>query len=145
MNAEVALASNDLATVKAMTRAGIEISMNKVDDISGAPALDDDAITAFLDNFDIVWDAASTSAKLDIWAEQFFISMVGNGIDAYNSYRRNGLPSSIQPNIEPSPGNSHYHNGIQQTTLPTIQTLNKKLTKLVEYFGTLVVLLTLNN
>ena len=33
MNAEVALASNDLATVKAMTRAGIEISMNKVDDI----------------------------------------------------------------------------------------------------------------
>ena len=105
MNAEVALASNDLATVKAMTRAGIEISMNKVDDISGAPALDDDAITAFLDNFDIVWDAASTSAKLDIWAEQFFISMVGNGIDAYNSYRRNGLPSSIQPNIEPSPGN----------------------------------------
>jgi hypothetical protein len=89
--------------VKTMTRKGIELSMQKTDDVGG-PAMDAGQITSFLDNFDSVWDGASTSEKLDIWAEQFFISMVGNGIDAYNSYRRNGLPSSIQPNIEPSPG-----------------------------------------
>jgi hypothetical protein len=103
MNAEVALASNDLATVKAMTRKGIEISINKVDDMGGDP-LDSAQVDAFLASFDVVWDSASTSEKLNVWAEQFFISMAGNGIDGYNSYRRNGLPSNIQPNLEPNPG-----------------------------------------
>jgi hypothetical protein len=86
-----------------MTRKGIEISINKVDDMGG-DSLDAAQVSSFLDNFDVIWDGASTSEKLDIWAIQFFISMVGNGIDAYNSYRRNGLPSDIQPNLEPSPG-----------------------------------------
>ena len=39
-----------------------------------------------------------------MWATEFFISLTGNGIDAYNSYRRNGFPRSLQPNIEPDPG-----------------------------------------
>ena len=30
--------------------------------------------------------------------------MYGNGLDAYNSYRRNGYPTTIQPNLEPDPG-----------------------------------------
>ena len=41
---------------------------------------------------------------MDLWATEYFIAMAGNGIDAYNSYRRNGFPSDIQPNIEPDPG-----------------------------------------
>jgi hypothetical protein len=31
---------------------------------------------------------------------EFFISLFGNGTDAYNAYRRTGLPRKIQPNIE---------------------------------------------
>ena len=30
--------------------------------------------------------------------------MYGNANDAYNTYRRTGFPSSLQPNIEPQPG-----------------------------------------
>jgi hypothetical protein len=36
--------------------------------------------------------------------EQFLISLIGNGTDAYNYYRRTGSPRDIQPNIEPNPG-----------------------------------------
>jgi hypothetical protein len=86
-----------------MTRKGMELSINKVDDMGG-DTLDGAQVSSFLDNFDVIWDGASTSEKLDIWATQFFISLVGNGIDAYNSYRRNGLPSDLQPNLEPNPG-----------------------------------------
>jgi len=30
--------------------------------------------------------------------------MWGNGIDAYNTYRKTGLPTNLQQNIEPEPG-----------------------------------------
>ena len=30
--------------------------------------------------------------------------MYGNGIDAYNTYRRTGFPKTLQANIEPQPG-----------------------------------------
>jgi len=36
--------------------------------------------------------------------KEFFVSLIGNGTDAYNFYRRTGSPTDIQPNIEPSPG-----------------------------------------
>ena len=48
--------------------------------------------------------ASSLDAKLELWAEEFWISQLGNGIDAYNSYRRNGYPKNLQPTVEPSPG-----------------------------------------
>jgi hypothetical protein len=35
---------------------------------------------------------------------QYFVAMFGNGTDAYNFYRRTGYPTTLQPNIEPTPG-----------------------------------------
>lgn len=49
-------------------------------------------------------NSANESGKLDAIGEQLFIVAYGNGIDAYNYYRRTGAPSDIQPNIEPDPG-----------------------------------------
>jgi len=50
------------------------------------------------------WDAATTTGKWDILAMQYFVASYGNGIDAYNFYRRTGYPTTLQPNIEPNPG-----------------------------------------
>ena len=50
------------------------------------------------------YDAASSAGKAELWAKQYYISMFGNGIDAYNTYRKTGLPSTLQQNIEPNPG-----------------------------------------
>lgn len=56
---------------------------------------------------DVITDfnsSADNLRKLDILGDQFFISLIGNGTDAYNFYRRTGAPRDIQPNIEPNPG-----------------------------------------
>ncbi len=58
------------------------------------------------------WDNAATDdEKWEIFAEQFFVALYGNGNDAYNFYRRTGFPKNIgngvhimQPNLEPNPG-----------------------------------------
>jgi hypothetical protein len=54
--------------------------------------------------FEADYDSASASEKAELWATQYWISMWGNGIDAYNTYRKTGLPNNVQINIEPNPG-----------------------------------------
>lgn len=102
MNAEVAVSTGGdptTETLEALTQA-----LNKADDLGG-PSLSSDDVAAYVAAFTADWNAAgSTADKLDMWATEYFISMVGNGVDAYNSYRRNGYPRDIQPNVEPSPG-----------------------------------------
>jgi hypothetical protein len=62
-------------------------------------------VNSYVAAFTSDWNSAGSVAdKLDMWSTEYFISMTGNGIDAYNSYRRNGYPRDLQPNIEPDPG-----------------------------------------
>ena len=102
MNAEVAVTSGGDPTAETLT--ALTQALDKADDLGG------DALTttdrdSYIAAFTSDWNAALTTAdKLDMWATEYFISMVGNGIDAYNSYRRNGYPRSLQPNVEPDPG-----------------------------------------
>ena len=104
MNAEVAVGQGDLAKTTAETLTALTQALEKADDLGG-DALATADIDAYVAAFTSDWNAAGTTAdKLDMWATEYFISMVGNGIDAYNSYRRNGYPRSLQPNVEPDPG-----------------------------------------
>jgi len=103
MNAEVAVMTGGDPTSE--TLAAIRSHMNKVDDMTGAPAMDAATIDSYIANFAAEWTAASSlGAKLELWAEEFWVTQRGNGIDAYNSYRRNGYPQNLQPMIEPDPG-----------------------------------------
>ena len=102
MNAEVAVTSGGDPTAETLT--ALTQALGKADDLGG-DALATADIDAYVAAFTSDWNAAGTTAdKLDMWATEYFISMVGNGIDAYNSYRRNGYPRSVQPNVEPDPG-----------------------------------------
>lgn len=101
LNAEVAVNTGGDPT--AATIAAITDAWLKVDDLGG-PSVDgvyQDFVTAFAN----VWGTEDLDGKLEMWATEFFIASTGNGIEAYNSYRRNGYPKEIQPNIEPDPGN----------------------------------------
>jgi hypothetical protein len=60
--------------------------------------------TVYINELTASLAAASTSEKLEIWANQFLISTYGNGLDSYAAYRRTGFPKNIQMNIEPNPG-----------------------------------------
>jgi hypothetical protein len=100
LDAEVA--GVNTAAGLASTLAGIENSLNKVDDIAGAPAMAQSSIDSYLTNFTAEWGYAAD--KNELWAEEFWTTQRGNGIDAYNSYRRNGYPQNLQPMLETNPG-----------------------------------------
>ena len=102
MNAEVAV--NNGGNPKAETLLGLSQSLNKADDLGNTP-LETATITNYIEAFSTAWETTSTlEDKLELWATEFFIALTGNGIDAYNSYRRNGFPRELQPNVEPDPG-----------------------------------------
>jgi len=62
---------------------------------------DGDYIASVLTDFN---STGNVNDRLDVLGEQFFISLLGNGTDAYNYYRRTGSPREVQSNIEPLPG-----------------------------------------
>lgn len=103
--AEAALSPGGTGDAKALMLAGVTkniakvqgfISRDKTADVSFVPT------SASVQNYINAVDARYTAAtdKLDVVITEFFISLFGNGTDAYNAYRRTGLPRNIQPNIE---------------------------------------------
>jgi hypothetical protein len=102
MNAEVVVSTGGDPTTE--TLKALEQALNKTDDLGG-PEMSAEDVNSYIAAFTSDWNAAGSVAdKLDMWSTEYFISMTGNGIDAYNSYRRNGYPRDLQPNIEPDPG-----------------------------------------
>jgi hypothetical protein len=62
-------------------------------------------IQAYVDKVLQLYDAAATTQdKLNVVMKEYYIALYGNGIEAYNNYRRTGMPKNIQPNLNPSPG-----------------------------------------
>ena len=45
------------------------------------------------------YDAAATNRKLNIVAREYWLSLFGNGVEAYNLYRRTGQPDGMQPGL----------------------------------------------
>jgi hypothetical protein len=108
--AEVALASGDAATAKTHMLAGLADNVEKVmtfgaldstGDLSAAPTADDVSLHA--SSIEAAFDADSTGGW-NVLGQEFFVSLYGNGSDAYNFYRRTGYPNNLQPNLEPDPG-----------------------------------------
>ena len=62
----------------------------------------DQVISDFYARISDEWDDASD--KMNVLGMQYFVAQYGNGLDAYNFYRRTGYPTTLQPNIEPNPG-----------------------------------------
>ena len=50
-------------------------------------------------------EAVSQTAKMKILGREYWISLYGNGVEAYNLYRRTGQPSGMQPGLQPAVGN----------------------------------------
>lgn len=107
--AEAALSTGGTGDAKALMLAGITKSITKVRgfitrdkgaNTARVPATTVDA--SYLAEVGTLYDNAT--AKLDVVMTEFFITLYGNGIDAYNAYRRTGFPTRLQPNIEVNPG-----------------------------------------
>jgi len=71
-------------------------------DLSLAPTSDD--VDDYVAEVEALYDAAVGDEKLNLIAKEFWVALYGNGIDAYNFYRRTGYPNDLQANLEPEPG-----------------------------------------
>jgi len=133
LRAEAALTLGTNDDARALLESGIRKSMEKVlgfaelvdlsqvvgqdldgNDVTAEQAYlpTDDDVQEYVDYVLAEYDAADADGKLDIVVKEYFIALWGNGIEAYNLYRRTGKPNNMMPSLEPSPGEfirSHFY------------------------------------
>lgn len=64
-----------------------------------------DAINNYVNAVLDIYDAAGTTKeKLEVVLKEYYLAAWGNGLEVYNSYRRTGMPSNIQPTLQATPG-----------------------------------------
>lgn len=105
MLAESALTLGTTGDAKTYLESAVRGSIDKV--MNFAPAVVDDAFapsTADVDEYvaDVLalYDAAgSDDAKLEVIVKEYWIALFGNGVEAYNTYRRTGKPANLQPGL----------------------------------------------
>lgn len=102
---------------RALLEAGIRRSLDKVINFAadsgnaaaaaGAPDFTADVETYVehvcgANNASSLW--ATSTDKMDLIVREYFIALFGNGVEAYNTYRRTGKPANLQQTLNPVPG-----------------------------------------
>ncbi len=109
--AEFAMVGGDMPGAKTAMLDGLAKSIAKVQPFSALDAgadhsfePSDQDIDDYIATVDAAFDAADMTGKWNVLSEQYWIAVVGNGVEPYNYYRRTGFPTTLQPNLEPNPG-----------------------------------------
>lgn len=123
MRAEAALTVGTSDDPRALLESGIRKSMDKVigfaskvnlnnvvgtnpttgEDITAEQAFLPDAadVQAYVDYVLAEYDAAADDdSRLNVVMKEYYIALWGNGMEAYNMYRRTGMPNNMQPALE---------------------------------------------
>lgn len=126
MRAEAVLRLGASGDARALLQSGIQKSLDKVESfeslvaakmattvtlkngssgtIKGLYGMSAAKKTAYINEVLAQYDAASAAGQLDIVIKEFYIAAWGNGIEAYNMYRRTSLPANMMPSLEVDPG-----------------------------------------
>ena len=110
MLAESAVNNGTTGDARALLESGVRGSIAKVMDFGASQA--DPAFTPTPDDIEdyvaevlASYDAATTDKqKLDVIGTEHYIACYGNGLEAYNIYRRTSAPSNIQFALSNTPG-----------------------------------------
>ncbi|MFM1858063.1 MAG: hypothetical protein RLZ05_1123 [Bacteroidota bacterium] len=111
--AEATLALGTAGDARALMETGVRQSITKVMNFPAAiggttnanfvPTATD--VTNYVNAVLALYNAATTnSAKLNVVMKEYHIASFGNGVEPYNNYRRTGMPSNMQPMLNPQPG-----------------------------------------
>ncbi len=111
MLAEAALTRSTGGDAAALLEEGIRQSIAKVMNF-GAVQADGNALIPTEDDVNAYVafviasfnSASSNDDKLNIIMKEYHIALWGNGLEAYNGYRRTTFPNNLQPTLEPSSG-----------------------------------------
>ncbi len=126
MRAEAALRLGTADDARALLESGIRKSMAKVEGFESLVAakmatevtlrtgesgtvkelygIDSDAIDDYVAEILALYDAATGDERLNVVMTEYYIAAWGNGLEAYNIWRRTGMPNTMQPGLEPAPG-----------------------------------------
>ena len=127
MRAEAALTMGTGEDAKALMESGIRKSMAKVESFESLVAatmstndvdrfgnaqpvkekygMSEERIQAYVDEVNAIYDRASNDQeRLAVVIKEYYIAAWGNGLEAYNMYRRTGYPDNMQPGIEAEVG-----------------------------------------
>ncbi len=109
MRAEAALELGTTDNATEMLEAGIRASCDKVinfdvSTIGNAHASTVADVNDYVDGILADYATATAEGKLNIIMTQAYIASWGNPVEAYNNYRRTGMPLKIQPAQTSSPG-----------------------------------------
>lgn len=58
-------------------------------------------VTSALSSYDA---QANDNDRMNYIAREYWVALFGNGIEAHNMYRRTGMPTGMQPTVNPTPG-----------------------------------------
>lgn len=95
IRAEAALTLNTGDDARQAFKDGITAHLNSVSTYAaanGGAVLPATVISGFTDDLLVKYDAATNAGKLELVMTQKYIAQYGNGMEAYNDYRRTGLP-----------------------------------------------------
>ncbi len=107
IKAEAGLTAGVNSNPRVALENGMRDSFEKVITFNGIDEITPIVQTNIDDYVDFVlaaYDAGDNSEKLEVIAKEYYIALFGNGLEAYNLYRRTGKPSNMQPSRSPSPG-----------------------------------------
>ncbi|MDF1695619.1 MAG: SusD/RagB family nutrient-binding outer membrane lipoprotein [Saprospiraceae bacterium] len=111
MLAEAAVTRNTGGDAAALLEEGVRQSIAKVmnfgSDQAAGTGLEPTAeeVDAYVANVMNSYAAAgSDDEKLNIIMKEYHIALWGNGLEAYNGYRRTTFPSNLQPTLQPTSG-----------------------------------------
>jgi Starch-binding associating with outer membrane/Susd and RagB outer membrane lipoprotein len=118
MKAEAILSNLGVAGGAAAARdlmiSGVTKSINRTRSFANSlglalPAGLEPSSVSYLSTLGGVYDlAASNSEKQEVVLREYYKSLWGNGLEAYNMYRRTGSPNNLQLAIAEDPGNFQY-------------------------------------
>lgn len=105
--AEIEAGLGNSAAAKTALDLGINNSITQVRNFATSKAQTlspgrEASTTAYLAAVDAQYTAAAN--KLDVIGKEFWIATWGNGIEAYNLYRRTSAPRDFQPTLQTGPG-----------------------------------------
>lgn len=108
LQAESALVNGTIGDPRALLEDAIRDSMDKVlnfipAQVNGDFAASQQDVEDYLAYVLGQYDLADDDQKLDLIIKEYYIALWGNGIEAWNNYRRTSYPSDITPHVK-TPG-----------------------------------------